>query len=358
MAHRLFNNMMTWKSDKPWHGLGVQVPENATGDEMLIAAKLNWHVQRRMLAMRGADATTLLTDPLKDFRAIVRQDTDEVFQIATERYHPLQNQEIVDFFRHYCDAGHARMETVGAIDGGRKIWALAKLNGGGSSDATIGGVEQSKGYLLMATSHDGSLRTIGKATNVYVVCWNTLSAAIGDKATPEFKMKHSRKWTPQVAEEARRTMGMAVEQIQRTNEIAETLSRVSIDARGQVEFIKTLLPEDGKANKTSNAMDAAALDGYTSLDSIGLSTVANRFGEPEDLGRLGKAILDAMLNSPGSDLSSRKNTLWGAVNGVTYHVDHERGRSDDTRLAAAWFGQGDQLKSNAVKVAVQMAGVN
>jgi len=66
MAHRIQNNMMTWKSEKPWHGLGVQVDENATGAEMLIAAKLNWTVQRRSLAMRGNDGTGLLTDPLED----------------------------------------------------------------------------------------------------------------------------------------------------------------------------------------------------------------------------------------------------------------------------------------------------
>jgi phage/plasmid-like protein (TIGR03299 family) len=357
MAHRIQNNMLAYKGETPWHGLGIAVTPEMTGLEMLKVAKLDWKVQRRALAMRDGTGQGLMTDPLKGYRAIVREDTNQVFQVATDRYYPVQNEQVVDFFRQYCEAGHATMETVGGIDGGSKIWALAKLNGG--SSMTIGEGDELKGYMLLATSHDGSLRTIGKATQVRVVCWNTLSAAIGEDSANEFKMKHSRKWTSAVAAEAREAMGMAIEQIQEANTLARELSHVQIDSNGRMQFVRRLLEGEGLLDQVvtdqSRVYEAANCNGSV-LDAI-LDNHNPKQEDKEDVGRVGKAILEAIVNSPGSDLATAKDTLWGAVNGVTYFVDHERGRSQDTRLSGAWFGQGDQLKTAAVKVAAQMAGI-
>jgi hypothetical protein len=38
------------------------------------------------------------------------------------------------------------------------------------------------------------------------------------------------------------------------------------------------------------------------------------------------------------------------LNAVTELVDHERGRSDNTRLESAWFGTGSALKNRAVEL--------
>lgn len=60
MAHMIENNMMSYKGERPWHGLGVEVAPGTTGDEMLVAAKLDWLVQRRSLAMRTADGKSTM----------------------------------------------------------------------------------------------------------------------------------------------------------------------------------------------------------------------------------------------------------------------------------------------------------
>lgn len=364
MAHRIVDNMLAFKGETPWHGLGVAVDPMMTGEQMLVAAKMAWKVERRRLAMRQADGTGLLTDPLAGFRAIVRQDTDEVFQVATDRYHPLQNADIVEFFREYCEAGHATMETVGAIDGGRKVWALARLNGGTATE--LAGHDELRGYMLLATSHDGSLRTVGKPTQVRVVCWNTLSASLnltngklGKPQDNEFRMKHSRKWNSAVAAEARKVMGLASEQIIETNAVCDKLSRVSIDSKGRLEFVRRLIGGESLLEQVVDNSAPVRANGSGLLDSIvDRHTNQNASAvDSDDLGRLGKALLEAIVNSPGHDLASAENTLWGAVNGVTYHVDHERGRTQDTRLNGAWFGAGDTLKRQAVQVALDMSGV-
>ena len=57
----------------------------------------------------------------------------------------------------------------------------------------------------------------------------------------------------------------------------------------------------------------------------------------------------------GSELASSRNTAWGLVNAVTEYVDHHRrARSQDHRLDSAWFGQGAQLKSQALNQALTL----
>ena len=41
---------------------------------------------------------------------------------------------------------------------------------------------------------------------------------------------------------------------------------------------------------------------------------------------------------------------WGMLNAVTQLVDHERGRSDNTRLESAWFGTGSAIKNRALEL--------
>lgn len=323
MAHMIENNMMAYVGAKPWHGLGFEVPAGSTGAEMLAIAGMDWKVQRRSIAMRpgNGDRTTMLTSQLEDFRAITRSDNDKVFQIASNRYHPVQNQEIVDFFREYCEAGHAVMETVGGLRDGAVVWALARLNGG--STANIAGVDELRGYMLLATSHDGSLRTIGKPTQVRVVCHNTLTAAFGEKSANTFSMKHTRKFGAADKDEAQRVMGMASQQVAKTNELAAQLAAVTIDHDGWMEFMGKLLGEEG------------VLDVKTA-----------------DLSRTAAAIQDATMSSPGSTLVTARGTLWGAVNGVTWYADHAaKTRSDSNRMFSAWFGPNEALKVKAMEVA-------
>jgi phage/plasmid-like protein (TIGR03299 family) len=365
MAHNIENNMIAWKGEKPWHGLGFEVPANATGEEMLVIAGLNWLVQRRHLAMRpsNGDTSVMLTSELDDYRAIVRSDTNQVFTVASDRYHPVQNAEIVDFFREFCNAGHASMETVGGLRNGAVVWALAKLNGG--STATLQGVDELRGYMLLATSHDGSLVTVGKPTQTRVVCWNTLSAALGlsggrlkEKEQREFRMKHTRNFGTTERSNAQKIMGMAIQQIQATNELANELSQVHIDAAGRLQFIDRLL--DGKSLLDTAAEETVSFSSNASiLDAVISNGHSVHTGNPEEkLNRVGKAILEAMLTSPGSDLPTAKDTLWGAINGITYYADHSsKARSDSNRMFSSWFGPNETLKNRAVQVAVDMAGI-
>ena len=180
--------------------------------------------------------------------------------------------------------------------------------------------------MLLATSHDGSLLTIGKPTQTRVVCWNTLSASLGlhggklgKIADKEFRMRHTRKFGPAERENAQKTMGMAIEQVQATNELAAKLSTVKIDGKGRTEFVNRLLGTNAGATIETTVkvadVDHSAM-GKSILDSIILNTklpVCKRSlaTDTEEFNRVGKAIIDAIVSSPGANLVTAKGYFVG-----------------------------------------------
>lgn len=179
-------------------------------------------------------------------------------------------------------------------------------------------------------------------------------------------MRHTRKFGPSERENAQKTMGMAIEQVQATNELAAKLSTVKIDSKGRTEFVNRLLGTNAGATIETTVkvadVDHSAM-GRSVLDSIILNThiasmQSKGTAETEEFNRVGKAIIDAIVSSPGSNLSTAKDTLWGAVNGVTYYADHAaKTRSDGNRMFSSWFGPNETLKRDAVTIAASMAGI-
>jgi hypothetical protein len=57
----------------------------------------------------------------------------------------------------------------------------------------------------------------------------------------------------------------------------------------------------------------------------------------------------------GSELPGVAGTRWAMLNAVTELIDHERGRSNNTRMESAWFGTGAALKARAVDLLADQA---
>jgi hypothetical protein len=54
-------------------------------------------------------------------------------------------------------------------------------------------------------------------------------------------------------------------------------------------------------------------------------------------------------------LPSAKGTWWGALQAVTYAVDHEVGKDPNTALKNIWLGNYAQVKREAVTIALKRA---
>jgi len=126
------------------------------------------------------------------------------------------------------------------------------------------------------------------------------------------------------------------------------------DEVNRIEYLTRLLNGESLLQQamvnSDNAVDHSGL-----LDRIVNQEEIRAKSPEETLGRLGKQILEAIIASPGSEMPASKGTLLGALNGVTYFVDHKRGRSEDSRGFQAAFGEGERLKTRALEIAMEMA---
>lgn len=91
--------------------------------------------------------------------------------------------------------------------------------------------------------------------------------------------------------------------------------------------------------------------------AIEQTTGMTREAREKRIGFVGRAILASILDSPGADFASAKDTVWGAYNGVSFYADHAaKAFSADNRLYNAWYGRNDALKTKALDLAIEMTG--
>lgn len=100
--------------------------------------------------------------------------------MVSQRYKVVQPREVLEFYRDLSEVAGFELETAGVLKAGRRFWALART---GKSTA-LKGNDTVHGYLLLATSCDGTLATMAIPTSVRVVCNNTLAVACKAPAVP------------------------------------------------------------------------------------------------------------------------------------------------------------------------------
>lgn len=334
------------------------VQPNESIQEWMTTAGLDWKVQRRKLFMR-CQPNDQHAECEIDHHAIVRATDGRVFQVASKDYVPAQNERMLEDFRHCAEAGELPIEAVGHAKGGAIVWALAKAG----DSFTLPGDDKVDSYILFGNSHDGSISYKATSTTVRPVCENTLAMALkavgGDSL---FAFKHTRQLDDGLKMEMRRKMKELMREhsnaMYQFSEKASKLAEVKTESQAQVRQYILQLVNPGLLNsileKTQAVMSAGSV--VDAMIAATESSKVERELNEANLGRVGSAILDSIIESPGAELPSAAGTWWGVLNGVTHYVDHVAGRNEDTRLTAAWFGQRANLKQNALELAVQYAG--
>ena len=173
MSHEV--ESMFSAGEVPWHGLGVRVENCLTSREAIVAAGLDWEVEKRQVYC-SKDAEVVSPSPVPipangtmqevpDSYAVVRLTDDKPLGVVGARYVPLQNLDAFSFFDELVGNKEAYYETAGSLRGGKVIWIMSKLPG------TIGTVaDPIDKWLLLANAHDGSRKVIVVASPVRTVC--------------------------------------------------------------------------------------------------------------------------------------------------------------------------------------------
>ena len=302
---------MAYVGQKPWHGLGQELTPGASIQEWTEQAGLAYTVNESPVLFRNAHASE--PEPFKGRKVLHRSDNGTPLAVVSDGYHVVQPGEVMHFFERLAEAGGYELETAGALSHGRRVWALAKVAKG--VEVLTGDIVDP--YLLLATSYDGTMATTAKFTAIRAVCNNTVTAALG-AAGSAVKVLHSERFD---ADRVRQDLGI----------VTSEWDRFLIQSR-------KLAGEPMKTEEADAFVQALLAPYHTAAKDVTQSKAYRRIMDLFN----GRAI--------GSDIPGVAGTRWAALNAVTEMVDHERGRSANTRLESAWFGTGAALKSKALEL--------
>ena len=255
MAHELEtqNGVASFASlrEPAWHGLGTVFTEEKTTSEMLVAANLNnWNVRLEDMPI----PSHLSSD--KEYQYVVRTNpTDktqtDILGVVGERYHVLQNEDLFSFGDNILDGG-GRWETAGSLKGGRVVFGSLALERETVLDPN-GVADVVKTYLLINTSHDGSIAIQASITPVRVVCANTLNVALNrtkkkDGVKQSFKIRHTQTANGKV-QIARQTLGLANAYMDEFDKMAHAMIAKEISAKDFNDIILAAYPKPDKDTK-------------------------------------------------------------------------------------------------------------
>ena len=311
---------MAYAGKEPWHGLGIQVPEDISTDKMLKEAGLDWkvHLYPVQARMKGGKYTKS-----GEYNALVRDTDSKILSVAGKKWVPVQNSTIFEFLDEFVTAGSMRMETAGSLRDGRHVWALANLG----SEFELDDGDKVKGYLLVSHPHEYGYSMKIMFTPIRVVCNNTLTYALEHSRAESvqshlFNFRHTKVFDRDVMDLAAETLAISSKKMSGFQKISETLADTKIKNQKQLNnYLKQLFPNRGK--------------------------------DPELMSRTARKVVSLMEVQPGAEMG--KGTLWQAANAVTFFADHEAGNARDSSLYSAWFGPRANLKRKAFSTAYAMA---
>lgn len=320
-AHVAFADSQT----DAWHQLGQQIGRTMTAYEALEAAHmLDWNVRKIPMLVDVADRHDSdgnlrevqpepNMQPVPDRYTIVRDNpiTHQVQPLATigRWWKPFQNEATTALLGNITEVSGAHIETIGALDYGRRTFATMVLPDHMELTSPTGFLDTTKLYLAVFNYHDGqgALKLVISPTRV--VCANTQRIA-ESTAVSEARIRHSGDVDVKM-EEVRRLLGLTFRYQETFAREMERLSRMERDD----DYVRGILNEVFEA-------DAAE-------------------GERQRQNRLDTAAKVMEVYRSDDTVNMWRGTAFGAYNAVTRYLDHyapvagksKNGRSEADRRA-------------------------
>jgi phage/plasmid-like protein (TIGR03299 family) len=314
MAHALefVNGRASFAGRQPaWHALGTVIDDLTYAEAMREAHLADWNVRVAPL-VANVDGTNF---DVPNAQVVVRDNPEngsaEVLAAVGDRYSPVQNEDAFGFVPFLEDAG-ARVETAGSIRGGRQVFMSLSTDKGFIIDPN-GAADRVENFLLLSTSHDGSLSIEASSTPVRVVCANTLDLAL-PRAKRAYKVRHTSTAQSRLAE-AQALLVSAQGYFERFGELAASLYETEVTNAEFTNIITRFYP---KPTDPKNKRGITVWE--RKVDTL------------------------EQLWSGGSDyaytLGNVHGTAWGAVNALTERIDWHRpsrGKGNTLAIGASGF---------------------
>lgn len=319
---------MAYAGEVPWHGLGERVPADLSPEQMLEKAGLNWEVEK--LPIFAQNGKNKIAIPNKEL--LIRSSDGASLDVVGSDWNPLQNLEAFEFFNDFVCSGDMEMHTAGSLEGGRRVWALAKVN-----DAfEVFKEDVIEQYLLFSNPHKYGMSIDVRMTPVRVVCNNTITVALNKQSNKMVRVNHRKQFDAELVME---TLGVAKEKLDTYKEAAKFLGKKKYKNETILEYFQRVFPKTSGVKAKNDKI-------------IKLADVKN--GKVNDIvSRNARIALDVINTQPGAEHG--RGSWWQAFNTVTYMTDHIIGRGEDTRMQSAWYGNNAKKKEDALKLALEYA---
>jgi len=298
-------------NNKPWSGLGAKIDPRDSLETALEKAELDWTAKRTQVLFN-------VDNNLKLGSSQVLYRSDNCFQlgIVTDKYNIVQPSEVIQGYRDLAALKNWPLEYMGILDGGRRIWALAR------TDRTTG-IKDSEmtTYLLLTTTYDGSSGTIGKFMNLSKDC-TSISLAVADNlAYAKFSVNHKTVFD--------------------ADKLSQKLNLIDKAGKNFDEYVNVLAKK-----KLSGAQVGRFLIDHFEGKNVEVDKLSSRQAN----------ILKGLVENFDSHTeTSMRGTALGLVKTIAQHVDYNVGRNVNNRMRAAWFGLGDKLKVDSFNNLLKMA---
>lgn len=310
-----------------WDTLGKSTVQGLqTWQDTVKAADLDWDVVKKQFYARNPLGNVVDVPLFGTFRT---DDGAYLGGAVGDGYEILQNRDAfntVDSLIQSSDGAH--YETAGALGAGERIWCLARIP---EADFVIDGGDKHETFVMVATSHDGSLAFTVKLVDTRVVCANTLAIALNE-AGRALKIRHtaSAKARLDAAQVALRDAKNAAVGIRRKMEL---LAESPIKREQASKIFDRLFPKSKDEDASQTRRD---------------NTIAD--------------VLRLFERNDNNAFPSVKGTAYNLLNAITEYTDHERtARGNGSKLEqvkiaraeSAVFGSGDRLKTHALQVILE-----
>lgn len=270
---------MMYNRTVPWHGLGTKVDEAPTSADALRLAGLDWTVEQKNIQLCGGAK-------IQNYKANVRSSDGQVLGIVGDRYKVIQNSEAFSFTDDII-GGDVRYETAGSLNGGKKIWLLAKL-----PETEIAG-DKTEPFMCFSNTHDGSGAIRVCMTPVRVVCSNTLNLAL-DTARRSWSVRHTGDLQSKM-HEARICLQMANAYMGELAKEADRLANTTVTRAQLDQILEELFPVEESSSQR----------------------------EKENVKKLKDEFMVCYF---APDILKFRGTAWGAVNAMSDMISHNAPR--------------------------------
>jgi len=312
MAHNLEirNGVASFASTQvAWHGLGQIVDGAMTSQQAIKLAHLDYEVVK---VPNYAYYNGEFLDTPSSFSTL-RTDTGQILgDRIGKNYTIVQNSEAFEFFDTLTEAGAAMYETAGVLGIGEKIFITAKM----PDTIRIAGTDDlTEVYVLLTSSHDGSGSIIAAVTPIRVVCQNTLNMALGQTIN-KVAIRHSTLVKERLAD-AHKVLGISKIFVEEAQETFNYLSKKYVSDDAVKELIRTLFNDQERDSTRIKNIEDAVLECY--FTGVGQKGIVG--------------------------------TAWGALNGVTFYLDHVKNyRNEATKFENILGGSSTAIATKATEL--------